>query len=76
MRSVTQEVKVLALTSAWSGQVSREQRAAATVRINMPEKVQEAHEVKEPWERSAHAVMSVCSQAVVRASDECRHHIL
>ncbi len=42
----------------------------------MPEKVQEAHEVKEPWERSAHAVISACSQAVVRASDECRHHIL
>ena len=69
-------MEVLALISAWSGQVSREQRAAATARNDMPEKVQEAHEVKEPWERSAHAVISACSQAVVRASDECRHHIL
>ena len=43
MRSVTQEVKVLALTSAWSGQVSREQRAAATARNDMPDKVHEAH---------------------------------
>ena len=76
MRSVTQEVEVMAVISAWSGQVSREQRAAATASYDMPEKVQEAHEVKEPWERSAHAVMSGCSQAVVRASDECRHHIL